>query len=156
MASIHKEALIAAAPTEVWAAIRDVGAVHRRLAPGFVTDTRMDGDDARIVTFANGMVVRELIVDVDDAARRLAYAAVGGRSTHHNASFQVFADGEHGSRLVWIADVLPHEVAKPIGEMMEQGLRVVTQTLAVKRRASEKSFPGISRPPRIRPSPRAS
>ena len=88
----------------------------------------MDGD-ARVVTFANGMVVRELIVDVDDAARRLAYAAVGGRSTHHNASFQVFADGEHGSRLVWIADVLPHEVAKPIAEMMEQGLRVVQQTL---------------------------
>ena len=41
MASIHKEALIAAAPTEVWAAIRDVGAVHRRLAPGFVTDTNV-------------------------------------------------------------------------------------------------------------------
>jgi len=128
MASIHKEVRLDAAPTEVWAAIRDVGAVHRRLAPGFVTDTRMDGD-ARIVTFANGMVVRELIVDVDDAARRLAYAAVGGRSTHHNASFQVFADGEHGSRLVWIADVLPHEVAKPITEMMEHGLGVVRQTL---------------------------
>jgi carbon monoxide dehydrogenase subunit G len=128
MASIHKEVRLDAAPAEVWAAIRDVGAVHRRLAPGFVTDTHMDGD-ARIVTFANGMVVRELIVDVDDAARRLAYAAVGGRSTHHNASFQVFADGEHGSRLVWIADVLPHEVAKPITEMMEHGLRVVRQTL---------------------------
>ena len=128
MASIHKEVRLDAAPADVWAAIRDVGAVHRRLAPGFVTDTRMDGD-ARVVTFANGMVVRELIVDVDDAARRLAYAAVGGRSTHHNASFQVFADGEHGSRLVWIADVLPHEVAKPIAEMMEQGLRVVQQTL---------------------------
>jgi carbon monoxide dehydrogenase subunit G len=128
MASIHREVWLDAAPAEVWAAIRDVGAVHRRLAPGFVTDTHMDGD-ARIVTFANGMVVRELIVDVDDAARRLAYAAVGGRSTHHNASFQVFADGEHGSRLVWIADVLPHGVAKPITEMMEHGLRVVRQTL---------------------------
>jgi carbon monoxide dehydrogenase subunit G len=128
MASIHKEVRLEAEPADVWAAIRDVGAIHRRLAPGFVTDTRMDGD-ARIVTFANGMVVRELIVDVDDAARRLAYAAVGGRSTHHNASFQVFADGERGSRLVWVADVLPHEVAKPIGEMMEQGLRVVQQTL---------------------------
>ena len=128
MASIHKEVRLGAAPANVWAPIRDVGAIHRRLAPGFVTDTRMDGD-ARIVTFANGMVVRELIVDVDDAARRLAYAAVGGRSTHHNASFQVFADGERGTRLVWIADVLPHEVAKPIAEMMEQGLRVVQRTL---------------------------
>src|SRR5436853_5593582 len=105
MASIHKEVRLGAAPADVWAAIRDVGAVHRRLAPGFVTDTRMDGDAARVVTFANGFVVRELIVDVDDRARRLAYAAVGGRSTHHNASFEVLADGER-TRLVWIVDVL--------------------------------------------------
>jgi carbon monoxide dehydrogenase subunit G len=129
MASIHKETHLDAKPADVWAAIRDVGAVHRRLAPGFVIDTRMDGDAARIVTFANGLVVRELIVDVDDDVRRLAYSAVGGRSTHHNASFQVFADGERGSRLVWIADVLPHEVAKPIADMMEQGLDAVRQTL---------------------------
>jgi len=128
MASIRKEIPIDARPDAVWAAIRDVGAVHQRLAPGFVTDTRMDGDAARVVTFANGLVVRELIVDVDDAARRLAYAAVGGRSTHHSASFQVLPDGE-GARLVWIADVLPHEVAAPIGEMMEQGARVMQRTL---------------------------
>jgi carbon monoxide dehydrogenase subunit G len=128
MASIHKEIQLDARADEVWAAIRDVGAVHERLAPGFVTDTRMDGDRARVVTFANGVVVRELIVDVDDAARRLAYAAVGGRSTHHSASFQVFGDGE-GSRLVWIADVLPDEVAKPIAELMEQGARVMQRTL---------------------------
>ena len=129
MATIHKEIPIDARPAEVWAAIRDVGAVHQRLAPGFVTDTRMDGDDARIVTFANGVVVRELIVTVDDAARRLAYSARGGRSTHHNASFQVFADGD-GTRLVWIADVLPPEVAGPIGEMMNAGARVMQRTLA--------------------------
>jgi len=111
-----------------------VGAVHQRLAPGFVTDTRMDGEAARVVTFANGLVVRELIVDVDDARRRLAYAAVRGRSTHHNASFQVFDDGqvfdegEH-TRLVWIADVLPHEVAPAIAEMMDQGARVMRRAL---------------------------
>ncbi len=128
MASIRKEIPIDARPDDVWAAIREVGAVHQRLAPGFVTDTRMDGEAARVVTFANGLVVRELIVDVDDAARRLAYTAVGGRSTHHNASFQVLPDGE-GTRLVWLADVLPHEVAKPIGEMMEQGARVMQRTL---------------------------
>ncbi len=85
MASIHKEMLIKARPEDVWAAIRDVGAVHQRLAPGFVIDTRLD-EDARIVTFANGAVVRERIVDIDDQARRFAYAAVGGRTTHHNAS----------------------------------------------------------------------
>ena len=132
MASIRKEVTIEARPDDVWAAFRDLGAVHERLAPGFVTECRMDGEDARIVTFANGLVVRELIVDVDDSARRLAYSARGGRSTHHSASFQVFGEGE-GTRLVWVADVLPHEVAKPIGEMMDAGGRVMQQTLRTAR-----------------------
>ena len=92
MASIHREIRIDARPEDVWDAIRDVGAIHRRLAPGFVVDTKVDGD-ARIVTFGNGMVVRELIVDIDDTARRLVWSVVGGPMTHHNASLQVFADG---------------------------------------------------------------
>lgn len=135
MATIHREIVVEASPTQVWAAFRDVGAVHHRLAPGFVTDTRLDGD-ARIVTFANGLVARELIVTIDDQARRLAYAVVGGRPSHHNASFQVFAEGDRRSRIVWITDVLPHEVAKPIGEMVDQGLAVMKRTLEdVKARA---------------------
>jgi carbon monoxide dehydrogenase subunit G len=128
MATIRKEILIDATPGTVWAAIRDVGAVHQRLAPGFVVDTRLDGD-ARIVTFANGLVARELIVDIDERARRLAYAVVGGRPTHHNASFQVFAEGERSSRLVWITDLLPNEVVGPVGAMVEQGANVMKQTL---------------------------
>ena len=128
MACIHKEVLIEAPPADVWAAVRDVGAVHQHLAQGFVVDTRLDGD-ARIVTFANGFVVRELIVDIDDQARRLAYAAVGGRATHHNASMQVFADGEHRTRLVWITDLLPNEVAGLIGALVEQGARAMKETL---------------------------
>ena len=135
MASIRKEVRIDARPETVWEALRDVGALHTRLVPGFVTDTRLEGG-ARVVTFANGMVVRELIVTIDDGARRLAYAAVGGRSTHHNASFQVFAEGAERTRLVWIADLLPDEVAGPVGEMMEAGSRVMKRTLeAVQSRA---------------------
>jgi hypothetical protein len=89
MASIRKEIVIQAPAETVWAAVRDVGAVHERLAPGFVVDTRLE-DGARVVTFGNGQVARELIVDVDDEARRLAWAVVGTRLTHHNASLQVF------------------------------------------------------------------
>jgi hypothetical protein len=81
------------------------------------------------VTFANGFVVRELIVAVDDTARRFAYAAVGGRATHHHASMQVFADGPGRTRLVWITDVLPHDVAGPIGALVEQGARAMKETL---------------------------
>ncbi|QBD83597.1 SRPBCC family protein [Ktedonosporobacter rubrisoli] len=128
MASIRKEILIQADPEDVWAAIRDVGAVHQRLAPGFVIDAHLDGD-ARIVTFANGATVRELLVDIDDQARRLAYAAVGGRTSHHNASMQVIALGENQSRLVWITDLLPNEVAPVISELVERGAATMKQTL---------------------------
>jgi hypothetical protein len=128
MASIHKEIRIRARPETVWEAVRDVGAVHTRLAPGFVVDTRLEAD-ARVVTFANGLVARELIVDIDDGARRLVWAVVGGRLRHHNASMQVFADGAEHSRAVWIADLLPHELAGDIGAMIEQGLGVMKQTL---------------------------
>ena len=129
MASIHREILIRAGVAEVWDAIRDVGAPHKRLAPGFLVDTRLEGD-ARVVTFANGLVARELIVDIDDQARRLVWAVVGGRLTHHNASLQVFPDGEERCRVVWIADLLPHELAGTIGGLIEQGLGVMQQTLA--------------------------
>jgi hypothetical protein len=129
MASIHREIVVEARAEDVWDAVRDVGAVHRRLAPGFVTNVTMDGD-ARVVTFGNGLVARELIVDADDKARRLVWAVVGGRLTHHNASLQVFA-GENGrsSRVVWIADLLPNELAGTIAGMIEQGMATMKQTL---------------------------
>jgi carbon monoxide dehydrogenase subunit G len=128
MASIHRELVVETTPGRVWDAIRDVGAIHKRLAPGFVVDTRLE-EGARIVTFGNGVVARELIVDVDEAARRLAWSVVGGRMTHHNASLQVFADGERRSRVVWIADLLPNELAPYITGMIEQGMAVMKTTL---------------------------
>jgi carbon monoxide dehydrogenase subunit G len=128
MASIRREILLDVEPELVWDVVRDVGAVHERFARGFVVDTKLEGE-ARVVTFANGFVARERIVDVDEAARRLVYSASGGQMTHHNASFQVFANGERGARLVWIADLLPNEVAGAIEGMMEQGVEAIKKTI---------------------------
>jgi carbon monoxide dehydrogenase subunit G len=128
MASIRKEILLDARAEDVWDAVRDVGALHTRLVPGFVTDTRLE-KGARIVTFGNGMVVRELIVDLDDTARRLVWSASGGRLSHHNASAQVFADGDKRSRLVWTADLLPDELAGEIRTMMEHGAAAMKKTI---------------------------
>lgn len=127
MASIQIDIPIEQSADSVWAALRDVGAVHRVFA-GVLTDSRLDGD-ARVVTFANGMVVRELIVDIDDRARRFAYAAVGGNMTHHNASMQVFADGEARCYVRWIADLLPHAAAPPVRALMEQGAAAMSRNL---------------------------
>ena len=129
MASIRHEIFVDARAEAVWDAVRDVGAVHERLAPGFVVDTRLE-EGARVVTFGNGLVARELIVDLDDGARRLCWAVVGSpRLTHHNASLQVFADGEQRSRVVWIADLLPDTAAVTIRAMIEQGMTVMKKTL---------------------------
>jgi polyketide cyclase/dehydrase/lipid transport protein len=119
MASIHKDIPIAAPAQEVWDAVRDFGALHTRLVPGFVLQTKIEGE-ARIVTFANGTVARELLVDCDEARRRLVYAVVSERVRQHSASVEVIADGAASSRLVWIVDVLPHEIAPYISGQMDQ------------------------------------
>ena len=128
MASIHKEILIDASPDHVWDALRDFGALHTRLVPGFVTDTKLDGD-ARIVTFSNGTVAREILVDCDDKRRRLVYAIVSERIKQHSASAQVFPDGDNRSRLVWIVDVLPHEIAPYMNAQMDLGAATMQKAL---------------------------
>jgi uncharacterized protein YndB with AHSA1/START domain len=127
MASVRKEILIDAAPDDVWAALRDWAGPHERLVPGFVTDARLDGPD-RIVTFFTGTTVREVLIDLDDDARRLVWSVVDGPYTHHNGVAQVFSsDGR--TRFVWVADFLPDEAAERTAGLMEHGLGVIKKTL---------------------------
>lgn len=128
MASIHKEVALDARADDVWDAIRDFGAVHRRVAPGFVLDTQLDGD-ARIVTFANGNAAREVLVTIDDARKRLVYAVVSERVKQHSASIRIVPDGER-CRMIWITDVLPNEVAPYIDGQMELGAAAIRKTFA--------------------------
>ena len=138
MASIRKEIITRARPEDVWAALRDVGALHTRLVPGFVVDTKLDGD-TRVVTFGNGVVMREPILEINDATKRVAWAAVGGQLTHYSASAQVFAQPDGSSNVVWLADFLPHEAATTIDQMMTEGAKVMKHTLD---RLSEKAHAG--------------
>jgi hypothetical protein len=129
MASIHKDISLPAPAAEVWDAVRDFGALHTRLVPGFVLDTRLDGE-ARTVSFANGTVARELLVDCDDSRQRLVYAAVSERVKQHSASVQVIADGEARCRLLWTADVLPHDIAPYIGTQMDHAAAAMQRAFA--------------------------
>jgi len=113
VASIRKEISTRARVEDVWEALRDIGALHTRLVPGFVVDTQLEAD-ARIVTFGNGMTVR---------------SAAGGSLMHHNASAQAFADAKGKTTVVWITDLLPDEAAARVAAMMEQGMTVMRQTL---------------------------
>lgn len=127
MATVQKEILTTASPDAVWDAIRDVGALHTRLVPGFVTNTVLQGD-VRVVTFAGGVTVREPIVTVDEVARRLVWSSEGGVTTHYNASVQAFPDGQR-TRVVWIADFLPNEVAGRIEAAMTAGAAAMSKAL---------------------------
>jgi len=128
MASIRKEISTRATGDDVWSALRDVGSLHTRLVPGFVTDTKLEGA-ARIVTFGNGMIVRELIVTVDEVERRVVWSATGGSLTHHNSSAQVIAGSAGSTKVVWITDLLPDEAAETVEAMMDEGMAIMRRTL---------------------------
>ncbi len=128
MASIRKQTLIDAPAQDVWDALRDWSVPHERLVPGFLVDAHLDGDD-RIVTFSDGTVARELLVVCHDEDRRLVWAVVDEPFTHYNASAQVFTEDGDRSRLVWIADFLPHDLKRRIDQRMEAGIAVIKQTL---------------------------
>jgi len=119
MASVIKKISVRASADSVWDAVRDIGALHARLVPGFVIDTKLE-PTARLVTFANGLQIREPIVSCDEVERRLVWTAEGGRTRHYNASLQVYSD-EEGATIVWIADFLPDEAENVIGTAMAAG-----------------------------------
>ncbi|WP_018505645.1 SRPBCC family protein [Parafrankia discariae] len=123
--------MVVRSPEDVWDVLRDVGAVHRRLLPGRVLDVSVDGN-VRTLTMPDGHLVRELIVAVDDEARRLAYAVVEGARPplrHHHASFQVLPDGDGRSRLLWITDLLPDSLAGLIEARTAHGIREMKEVL---------------------------
>lgn len=127
MATIRKEILTKAPSDKVWDAIRDIGALHTRLVPGFVTDTRVE-PGARIVTFGNGVTVREPIITLDEEARRLVWSVEGLRITHYNAAVQVF-DNQASTAVVWVADFLPDDAAAEQEAAMEAGMQAMKKAL---------------------------
>ena len=127
MASVIREILIDAPAAIAWSAVKDVGNVHTRLVPGFVAGCTIENGE-RTVTFLNGVVIREIIVDIDDDKMRLSYASVGGQSRHHNASIQIFDVGGK-SRLVWTTDVLPNEIASYILTNVNSALPIMKKTI---------------------------
>jgi carbon monoxide dehydrogenase subunit G len=136
MASVTQEFVSPARPQAIWDALRDVGALHTRLVPGFVIDTKLV-PAGRIVTFVSGAVVFEPIIDVNDETRRIAWASLGGSLTHYNASVQVFADGD-GSRVVWIADFLPDQARDQIEKMVRMGMEAMKATFEKQENAKQR------------------
>jgi hypothetical protein len=128
MATIRKEIQIETTPEAAWDALRDVGALHTRLVAGFVTDTKLEGN-TRTVTFGNGTVMREEIISVDPAQKRVAWAIVGQAFHHYNGAAQILENSKGGVRVVWITDLLPDSLAGQIDTAMTNGIAAMKKTL---------------------------
>jgi hypothetical protein len=128
MGTLRKQIFTRARSEQVWDAVRDIGALHTRLVPGFVSDTRLQ-PGARLVTFANGVTALEPIVTIDGAEQRLVWTVKDlPLFSHYNASAQVFAE-PGGSRVVWTADFLPDSARAELDALMEAGARAMQAAL---------------------------
>jgi hypothetical protein len=128
MATIRSEIKTAAKSEDVWSAVSDVGALHTRLVTGFVADTRLE-PGARIVTFVNGVILREPIVTIDDESRRLVWTHDGGRAKHYNGSLQVSALPDGSTSVVWTADFLPDDIHGYFSQAIKAGMAAMQRTL---------------------------
>jgi Polyketide cyclase / dehydrase and lipid transport len=131
MASIVRDAVINAPADRCWDAVRDFGALHERLARGFVTGLTMTGDRERTITFFTGAVATERLIGIDARSMRLAYTVIDGplKASHYNASAQVIPMDAASCRFVWAIDVLPDELGSRVGELMDAGLKAIVATL---------------------------
>jgi hypothetical protein len=128
MASIRRELELSVPADGVWEALADFGAVHRRVAPGFLKDARLEGE-SRVVTFANGAVFREHLVDRDHDRRRLVYAIAEAPFLTYQGTVEVKPAGVDSCRLVWTVDMLPNEVSGQIAQQMDIAIKVMKPTL---------------------------
>lgn len=128
MTMIRRTFAVSTSADEVWDVFRDIGAVHTRLAPGFVIDTEVLAPDKRRVTFANGAIVTEQIVSLDDEHRRLAYTILERAAEHHHASFEVLPRDD-GALVVWTTDVLRGPVAETFRATMVAAVPVIATSL---------------------------
>jgi hypothetical protein len=128
MASIQKSVEVEVGAEQAWAALRLVGDAHKLFAP-VLADAQLDGD-TRTARFANGMVVHERMLDIDDGTRRVAYTVLDGPGmTYHHASMQIVEAGQGRCRFVWITDFLPAEVGSAIAPLIEHGTSALKSNL---------------------------
>ncbi|WP_341715693.1 hypothetical protein QQG74_16675 [Micromonospora sp. FIMYZ51] len=77
-------------------------------------------DDYRVVTLADGTELWERNVTVDAGLMRAVYAIPEfPGAEHHQAEMRVLRDGDDAATVVWITDLLPHELVNHLSEVYD-------------------------------------
>jgi len=128
MATIYRDIAVPTSAEHAWAALRDFAGAARVFA-GVLIDARSE-QDLRWVTFADGTVIEERLIGVDDMHRRLAYTVGGGRFEHHHATLQVVPDTPERCRVIWISDFKPDERSAVVEPLMDAGCAALQRNLS--------------------------
>jgi hypothetical protein len=93
-----------------------------------VVDARLDGE-ARIVTFANGMVIVNPLSTSMTMRGGLPTPASGAGCPTTALRYRIFPMAPTAAAPVWIIDFLPHELARTIESLVDQGVVAMKRTL---------------------------
>ncbi len=127
MASIRREVVVRVPVDKAWASLRRVELAHKLFA-GVLVSGSIEGD-VRTVKFANGMVVRERIIDIDDVQKRIAYTVLDGLFEHHSASMQIAPLDTSSCLFIWVSDFLPNERRELVEPLVAQGCQALKHNL---------------------------
>jgi hypothetical protein len=143
MASIRKEIVVDVAAESAWDALRRVDQPHTLFTP-VLTSSNLDRD-VRTVRFANGKVISERILDVDEEHRRVAYAVVEPQGmTYHHASMEIGFAGPGRCTFLWISDFVPAEAAAALQPLIDQGADALKRNLEQAGTAARTSAAGTA------------
>lgn len=117
MATINLETNLAIDAADLWRQVKDVGGVSSLL--DVISESSIDGDH-RSCTLADGAVLAETIISVDDDLQRVAYTITDSPFgiEAHAASMQVTDLGNGRSMFRWTTDVKPDALADALGPML--------------------------------------
>ncbi|WP_296650071.1 SRPBCC family protein [Paraburkholderia sp.] len=129
MTSLFRELELETDAAHAWRALRDPGNAAHAFA-GVLTNCTFDGD-TRTVTFANGAVIQERIVTIDETRMRIAYAVLSDQFEHHHASMQIVPDGPGHCRFLWQSDFLPEARREMVEPLVDAGCAAFARNVAL-------------------------
>lgn len=130
MPSVEERVHISASPDDVWATVRDFGAIDEYVPP--ITNAELSGDGVgatRTLTLDDGAEVVERLDDLDDSSRTLRYSIVDGPLPIQNYEgvLSVQPIDESSCEVTWastfeVSEASVEEMSTVFGDLYTAGL----------------------------------